>query len=150
VRNQNQAACSVGSSGAARKANGVGRSGPLKNDFFCDEQPDVSTTNLDSGRLPARWSVILVFACFVSTCVGSLFDAKWGGSAGNSAAFWIGNSLGLLSLFGSIGLGLLGIARGWRNKNDDTIMIAGIGIFLASGMLGLIAWGCYLLIQRGR
>lgn len=109
----------------------------------------MSKTTLDSGRLPARWSVILVFGCFVFTCVGSLFDAKWGGSNGDSAAFWIGNSLGLLSLLGAMGLGILGAARGWRDKNSDTVMIAGIGIFLATGMLGLIAWGCYLLIQRG-
>ncbi len=109
----------------------------------------MSKTILDSGRLPARWSVILVFACFISTCVGKLFDGKWGTPERDGVAYWIGSSIGLACLFGAIGLGVLGAARGWRNKNGDTVMIAGIGLFLATGMLSLIAWFSYRLIQRG-
>lgn len=109
----------------------------------------MSKTILDSGRLAARWSVILVFACFVSTCVGNLFDAKWGVPGRDGVAHWIGSTIGLLCLLGSIGLGAVGAARGWRNKDWDTVMIAGIGLFLGTGMLGLMAWLTYRIVQRG-
>lgn len=105
-------------------------------------------TVIDRGRIPARWSVICVFACFIATCSGNLFQAKWGGPNATGWATQIGNWAGFACLLLSFALGLIGIAKGWHARNGETVLIAAIGVFLSTGVLGTMAWMLATLSAR--
>lgn len=105
----------------------------------------VDLVDRDDGRLAARWSVILVFACFIATWLGGLFEVKWG-PIGST----VGNTLGFTFLVGSVALAVVGILRGWRQRAWETVQIAVIGLTLSGSVLGVMIWFAAQVLSQSR
>ena len=92
----------------------------------------------DWPRLAARYCVISFFVCITLNCVASnlLLKDPQPGREGLWTAADIAASLIIAS---GVLSGIAGLIFGLRQKSQDTIWIAAIGLFLHGGLL-FVAW----------
>jgi hypothetical protein len=107
-----------------------------------------SEADLDArswGRQFARWSVLAALLSCTLNCVFNQLAARAAQSLGrlDGLVGWTS----LLVVFVGATLGLAGMVSGWRRRSADTMVIAGIGLVLNSGIVFVVVW-YFVAIRR--
>jgi bacteriorhodopsin len=106
-----------------------------------------SSLSTEPGRWAARLSIIAAFVCFTLMCTIQQLTAK---DELKGTVAWVYYSVSVLAssfVFLGIVAGFYGLMVGLKRKSTDTIGIAAIGLVLNLGIVGLVAWGKWLLSQ---